>query len=52
MLSGEMKKNKIKLNLIVDNNRPTTNKNTIIAGDYRLLRVNMLDNIGVLIKQP
>ena len=47
MLSDEMKKNKIKLNLIVDTNRPTTNKNTIIAGDYRLLRVNMLDNRSI-----
>ena len=47
MLSGEMKKNKIKLNLIVDNNRPTTNKNTIIAGDYRLLSANMLDNRSI-----
>jgi rfaE bifunctional protein kinase chain/domain/rfaE bifunctional protein nucleotidyltransferase chain/domain len=47
LLVNEMKKNKIKLNLIVDKNRPTTNKNTIIADKYRLLRINTLDNRSI-----
>jgi len=46
-LVNEMKKNKVKLNLIVDKNRPTTNKNTIIADTYRLLRINTYDNRSI-----
>ena len=34
----------IKLNLIVDDTRPTTNKNVIIADNYRLLKIDTLDN--------
>ena len=34
----------IKLNAITAKNRPTTNKNAIIAGGYRLLKVDTLDN--------
>ena len=40
----EMKKSKIKLNLILDKNRPTTNKNTIVAGGYNLLKIDRVDN--------
>ena len=40
----EMKKSKIKLNFILDKNRPTTNKNTIIASGYNLLKIDKVDN--------
>ena len=40
----EMKKSKIKLNYIVDKTRPTTNKNTIIATGYNLLKIDKVDN--------
>ena len=40
----EMKKLKIKLNFIVDKNRPTTNKNTIMATGYNLLKIDKVDN--------
>ena len=43
---------------IIDKTRPTTNKNAIIAGGYRLLKIDTLDNssisksiIGKLVKQ-
>lgn len=34
----------IELRVIVDKSRPTTNKNAFIAGGYRLLKVDTLDN--------
>lgn len=34
----------VKINLIVDSTRPTTNKNTIISNDYRLLKIDTLEN--------
>ncbi len=40
----EMKKSKIKLNFILDKNRPTTNKNTIVASGYNLLKIDKVDN--------
>ena len=40
----EMKKSKIKLNFIVDKTRPTTNKNTIMATGYNLLKIDKVDN--------
>jgi len=40
----DCKKNKIKINFISEKNRPTTNKNVFIAGGYRLLKVDTLDN--------
>ena len=40
----ELKKNKILTNLIIDKNRPTTNKNLIISEDYKLLKIDKLDN--------
>lgn len=32
---------------VIDENRPTTNKNAIIASDYRLLKVDTLDNRSI-----
>ena len=40
----EMSKTRIVCNLITDENRPTTNKNAIIADNYRLLKLDTLDN--------
>ena len=40
----EMSETNIRCNLIVDENRPTTNKNAIIADNYRLLKIDTLDN--------
>ena len=34
----------IKINVIREKNRPTTNKNAFIAGGYRLLKVDTLEN--------
>ncbi len=42
-----LKKLKMKLNLIIDETRPTTNKNVIISGPYRLLKIDKLDNRGI-----
>ena len=41
---NEMKISKIKLNYIIDKTRPTTNKNTIIATGYNLLKIDKVDN--------
>ena len=41
---GEMDKSKIKINAIIDNTRPTTNKNTIISNGYKLLKIDKFDN--------
>ncbi|MBH67484.1 MAG: ADP-heptose synthase [Rhodospirillaceae bacterium] len=37
----------IKVNAHIDANRPTTNKNIIIAGGYRLLKVDTVDNTPI-----
>ena len=37
----------IKIHAIIDENRPTTNKNVFIAGGYRLLKVDTLDNSSI-----
>ena len=42
--SERMAEAKIKGKGIIDNKRPTTHKNAIIAGDYRLLKIDTLDN--------
>lgn len=39
-----LKKAGIETKAVVDETRPTTNKNAIIAGGYRLLKVDTLDN--------
>ena len=41
---NDFKKEKIKLNYIIDSTRPTTSKNTIINNMYRLLKIDHLDN--------
>lgn len=43
-LIEDMNKNKIHLKLIVDKLRPTTVKNAIISNNYRLLKIDTLDN--------
>lgn len=40
----EMRKAKIKLNAIIDPTRNTTNKNTIIANNYNMLKIDKVDN--------
>ena len=47
---NELKNKKIKLNAIIDKTRPTTNKNTIVANGYKLLKVDRLDNLAISIK--
>jgi rfaE bifunctional protein kinase chain/domain/rfaE bifunctional protein nucleotidyltransferase chain/domain len=37
----------IKINAIIDETRPTTNKNTIISGNSRLLKIDTLDNAPI-----
>ena len=41
---SEMKKSKILINAIIDKTRPTTNKNTILSGMYKLLKIDKVDN--------
>ena len=43
-LKRELNKSKVKFNLILDKNRPTTNKNTIIAKNQKILKLDTLDN--------
>jgi rfaE bifunctional protein kinase chain/domain len=40
----DLKKAGVKVNAILDRTRPTTNKNAFIADNYRLLKVDTLDN--------
>lgn len=42
--------NRIKGKGIFDANRPTTHKNAIIAGDYRLLKIDVVDNAAISAK--
>jgi len=37
----------IKVNAIVDESRPTVNKNAIVVGGYRLLKIDTLDNSSI-----
>jgi len=37
----------VKTNAIIDDTRPTTNKNAIVCGGYRLLKVDTLDNRAI-----
>jgi len=46
-IKEQLKKNKVKFNLIIDKNRPTTNKNTIIAKSQKLLKLDTLDNAPI-----
>jgi cytidyltransferase-related domain len=40
-------KSGVTCNAIIDSTRPTTNKNAIVAGGYRLLKVDTLDNRSI-----
>ena len=40
----DLKKSNIKINAIIDKTRPTTNKNTIISNNYKLLKIDRVDN--------
>ena len=42
-----LKKSGVECQAIVDPTRPTTNKNAIVAGGYRLLKVDTLDNRSI-----
>ena len=42
-----LKKSGVQCQLIIDPTRPTTNKNAIVAGGYRLLKVDTLDNRSI-----
>ena len=44
LVISTMKKNKINFQGIIDNTRPTTNKNTILSGNYKLVKIDTLDN--------
>jgi rfaE bifunctional protein kinase chain/domain len=44
---NHLKSSGIDLNVIVDANRPTTNKNAIICGSHRLLKIDTLDNATI-----
>ena len=46
MLEG-LSKAGVKCRPLIDTTRPTTNKNAIIAGGYRLLKVDTLDNRSI-----
>ena len=37
----------IETNLIIDRNRPTVNKNAIVVGNYRLIKIDTLDNRSI-----
>ena len=37
----------VKMQPIIDRTRPTTHKNTIVCGDYRLLKIDTLDNRSI-----
>ena len=42
-----MKKSGVDCRAVIDPTRPTTNKNAIVAGGYRLLKVDTLDNRSI-----
>lgn len=44
---NDLKENEIECKVHVDNLRPTVNKNAIVVNDYRLLKVDTLDNAVV-----
>jgi rfaE bifunctional protein kinase chain/domain len=44
---ADLTKSGVKLNAIVDDTRPTVNKNAIVVGGYRLLKVDTLDNRSI-----
>ncbi len=40
----DLLKSNIKLNIVRDDLRPTTNKNAIVVGDYRMIKIDKIDN--------
>jgi len=44
---NHLRENGIKLNVVTDSKRPTTNKNAIICGNHRLLKLDTLDNATI-----
>lgn len=44
---GHLREQGIKLNVVTDAKRPTTNKNAIICGSHRLLKLDTLDNASI-----
>jgi rfaE bifunctional protein kinase chain/domain len=46
ILTG-LKNSGVECRPIIDSTRPTTNKNAIVAGGYRLLKIDMLDNRSI-----
>jgi rfaE bifunctional protein kinase chain/domain/rfaE bifunctional protein nucleotidyltransferase chain/domain len=44
---NELKKEKIAVTAIIDNTRPTINKNCIIANDYKIIKVDKVDNQSI-----
>jgi rfaE bifunctional protein kinase chain/domain len=44
---GELDRAGVKTRAVVDRTRPTTHKNTIVCGDYRLLKIDTLDNRSI-----
>ncbi|WP_428079397.1 PfkB family carbohydrate kinase [Candidatus Pelagibacter sp.] len=44
---NRLKHSKINVNYVTDENRPTTNKNSIVTGIYKILKVDKLDNSPV-----
>ncbi len=47
VVTGDLVEAGIKVNAIVDKSRPTVNKNAIVVGGYRLLKVDTLDNSSI-----
>lgn len=47
MVIEDLEKSNITCDAIIDPTRPTTNKNAIIVGDYRLLKIDTLDNRSI-----
>tara|TARA_B100000686_G_scaffold204229_1_gene211075 strand:- start:31144 stop:32685 length:1542 start_codon:yes stop_codon:yes gene_type:complete len=46
-VENDIKNSKIKLDTIVDKSRPTTNKNVITNGVYKLLKLDYIDNRAI-----
>lgn len=44
---NDLKEAGIKLQLIIDKNRPTTFKNAIVANNYRLVKIDTVDNSSI-----
>lgn len=42
-----LKESHIEVNAIIDENRPTTHKNAVIANGHRLLKIDTLDNLSI-----